>query len=82
MLRGCQLLLQWLGLQLFKRPVDDETDPQAGQESRRYQRKKQLVKGIWFASAVMMLLFPVAHFMVTLGLFTTFLSFTILDESV
>ena len=81
MLRGSLLLLQWLGLMLFRRPVTDETSPQASSARRRYRRKKHIVKGLWFASGLMMLAFPITHFIVTLGLFTTFLSFTILDES-
>lgn len=81
MFRGCGLLWQLTLLGLLIRPVSDETAAHAGRELRRYQRKQQVVKGIWFASGLMMLAFPIADFMVTLGLFTTFLCFSILDES-
>lgn len=47
----------------------------------RYQAKKKIVRGLWIACGAMMIAFPITHFVITLGLFTTFLSFTILDES-
>ncbi len=50
-------------------------------KTARYRNKKRIVKGLWIASGLMMLSYPLLSFMVTLGLFTTFLSFTILDES-
>lgn len=81
MLRGLALLIRWGLLVLLRRPVDDETAAQAGVQARRHARKKQLVRTLWFASGLMMLAFPVTQFVVTLGLFTTFLSFTILDET-
>ncbi|MEH6650141.1 MAG: hypothetical protein V7707_08980 [Motiliproteus sp.] len=47
----------------------------------RYRAKKKIVRGLWIATGILMLAFPMVHFIVTLGLFTTFLSFTILDEA-
>ncbi|WP_210394968.1 hypothetical protein [Motiliproteus sediminis] len=81
MLTGIHLLLNWALLVIIKRPVDNETAPHAGVHARRYDRKKRVVRGLWFASGLMMLAFPITQFVVTLGLFTTFLSFTILDET-
>jgi hypothetical protein len=49
--------------------------------SARYLAKKKIVRGLWIATGMLMLAFPLTHFIVTLGLFTTFLSFTILDET-
>ncbi|WP_143821178.1 hypothetical protein [Motiliproteus sp. MSK22-1] len=49
--------------------------------SKRYREKKKIVRNIWIAAGFLMVSFPLPSFIVTLGLFTTFLSFTILDES-
>ena len=48
---------------------------------QRYQAKKRIVRGIWIAAGIMMLSYPLLPFVVTVGLVTTFFSFTILDES-
>ena len=55
--------------------------PLVRMRSARYQAKKKVVRGLWIATGMLMLAFPLSHFIVTLGLFTTFLSFTILDEA-
>lgn len=81
MLTGVQLLWGWFLLVLLRRPVNDETEAAASLSARRNRRKRRLVRGLWLAYGVALVLFPVAHFVVTLGLFTTFLSFTILDET-
>ena len=47
----------------------------------KYRRKQGIVKSLWISSGVVMLCFPVAPFVMGLGLFTTFLSFVILDET-
>ncbi len=77
MILGFRILALLLCPGWFNRqqPVADHT------RSPRYQAKKRIVKGIWIASGLMMLAYPLLPFIVTLGLFTTFLSFTILDES-
>ncbi|RDE24895.1 hypothetical protein DV711_04745 [Motiliproteus coralliicola] len=57
------------------------TESSAATKTPRYRAKKKIVRALWIACGILMLLFPLAHFIITLGLFTTFLSFTILDES-
>ncbi len=46
-----------------------------------YQKKRRFVRGLWFSAVLMMLAFPVAHLVVFIALFTTFISFSILDET-
>lgn len=50
--------------------------------TRKYRRKRQLVKNLWIASGLVMLAYPLVPFIASLGLFMTFISFSILDESV
>jgi len=47
----------------------------------KYRRKKGIVKSLWIVSGLSMLVIPILPFMAALGLFTTFLSFVILDET-
>ncbi len=78
------LMLYWPQRPRFQRlqpPSTDENHPSARLLSKRYRAKKRIVRGLWIATGLMMLSFPLLPFMVTLGLFTTFLSFSILDES-
>ena len=46
-----------------------------------YSAKKKIVKSLWIVSGMIMLSFPQLPMIITLGLLTTFLSFTILDET-
>ncbi len=48
--------------------------------TRKYQRKKAIVKDIWIASGILIACVPL-NWQVTLLLTTTFLSFCILDET-
>ncbi|MCW8885834.1 MAG: hypothetical protein OQK12_11350 [Motiliproteus sp.] len=66
---------------LFRHSPADERHPQGRMTTKRYLAKKQVVKSLWIATGTLMLIYPIVPFIVTLGLFTTFLSFTILDES-
>ncbi len=45
-----------------------------------YQNRKSRVKTLWIASGTLMLIFPSVFFVVSLALFMSFLSFSILDE--
>ncbi len=65
----------------FNRPPLPESHPLHRLQGKRYQDKKQIVKVLWIAAGTLMLIYPLLPFIVTLGLFTTFISFTILDES-
>ncbi len=82
MFTGFRLVRVLLGLSLFRAAIKyDAGHPLARLQSRQYRAKKSLVHKLWVTAGLIMLLFPQAYFMVTLGLFTTFLAFTILDES-
>jgi hypothetical protein len=82
MFTGFRLMLVLLGLGLFKPATKYASGhPLARLQSRQYRAKKIMVRKLWIATGFIMLLFPQTYFIVTLGLFTTFLAFTILDES-
>lgn len=59
----------------------DADHPHRRRFTRRYRRKKAIVKNIWIFSAALMLLNATPATMMALGLGTTFLSFVILDET-
>ena len=48
--------------------------------SPKYIEKKSRVKNFWILAGALVLLQPTLHVMVIAGLFTTFLSFMVLDE--
>ncbi|MEH6823622.1 MAG: hypothetical protein V7629_06925 [Motiliproteus sp.] len=82
MFTGLRLVLILLELELHRPAVKLDTNhAQARLQTTRYRAKKRIVRGLWIATGLLMLAFPLTHFIVTLGLFTTFLSFTILDET-
>ncbi|NIB41161.1 hypothetical protein HBA55_16275 [Pseudomaricurvus alkylphenolicus] len=61
-------------------------DPDAEHFHRRrfthkYREKQRIVRSVWFSAGVVMLAFPQPHVVIALLLFTTFLSFCILDET-
>ncbi|WP_444930895.1 hypothetical protein ACJJIF_03680 [Microbulbifer sp. SSSA002] len=71
----------------FLPPVCEIVIPSAQDSHTRrytyaYQQKKGWVKKFWLVSITLMLCFPILPFVLTLAIFTTFLSFAILDESV
>ena len=47
----------------------------------QYRAKRKQVKSLWIGSGLLALLFPLPAAWVTLFLFTTFLSFSLMDES-
>lgn len=49
--------------------------------TKTYRKKQGIVKNLWIASGLVMLAFPALPYLVAAGLFTTFLSFVILDET-
>ncbi|MEH6625359.1 MAG: hypothetical protein V7739_02865 [Motiliproteus sp.] len=73
------LLLYWP--ERYERCQPDENHAYRRLFTKAYKAKKQIVKGLWIATGLLMIAYPLLPFMVTLGLFTTFLSFSILDES-
>ncbi len=46
-----------------------------------YRNKQRLVRGLWFVFVLVVLAFPLPHVVVGLGLFVTFTSFSLLDET-
>ncbi len=49
--------------------------------SIKYRNKLAIVRNLWIATGVTMLIIPEIHFILVATLFITFLSFTILDET-
>lgn len=49
--------------------------------TKKYRSKLRVVRSLWFTVSLLVLAFPVMHFAVFATLFTTFLSFCILDET-
>ena len=58
-----------------------EEDGHLRRYSRRYRVKKGWVKNLWIGSSLLMICFPLLPFVLAVGLFTSFLSFAILDET-
>lgn len=48
----------------------------------QYIRRQQQVKNFWICAGFSVICFPALHIAVSVGLFTTFLSFMYLDEAV
>ncbi|GAB1270247.1 hypothetical protein NBRC116493_35010 [Aurantivibrio infirmus] len=70
------LLPEWKSKQLL-----DRNHPHARRKSVEYKKKQGLVKNIWIGAGVAMLCAPTPAFVVSLSLATTFIAFTILDET-
>ena len=82
MFTGVKLLITWWMLVFSSNAANRSSDhPLMRMRTNRYLAKKKIVRGLWIATGILMLAYPLSHFIVTLGLFTTFLSFTILDET-
>lgn len=47
----------------------------------KYRRKREIVKTLWISAGLVTLVCPVLQFAMCLGLFTTCISFAILDET-
>ncbi len=74
-LRHC-LLPSWFGALMPQRRHKLVTP-----QTRAYRLKKKIVKNVWLISGATMLMNPVLYIVLPLALFTTFLSFSILDET-
>lgn len=57
-----------------------EKHPSWRRYTRKYLRKKAIVKDVWIASGTMIIFMPL-YWQITMLLITTFLSFCILDET-
>ncbi|BFM16201.1 hypothetical protein R50073_23840 [Maricurvus nonylphenolicus] len=49
--------------------------------TKKYRKKVQIVKSLWISSGIVMLAFPLLPVTIGIGLLTTFISFSILDET-
>ncbi len=77
----CTLLVRGFLPRESEIALPKEDDDHLRRYSRRYRVKKGWVKNLWIASSLLMICFPLAPFVLALGLFTSFLSFAILDET-
>jgi hypothetical protein len=75
----------WLHKLLLPNWADDQSPdaqhPHRRRFTRRYRRKRGIVKNIWIFSGALMLLQSTPAVIIVIGLGTTFLSFVILDET-
>ncbi|QEQ96380.1 hypothetical protein [Neptunomonas concharum] len=80
-----KLLLQMLWLWFLPQWMADQSPDSRHfyrrQFTRDYQKKRAVVQRLWICSAFVMLCFPSLVFIAVISLFSTFLSFCILDES-
>ncbi|ARU56213.1 hypothetical protein OLMES_2140 [Oleiphilus messinensis] len=68
----------------YKRNLQLIPDPLHADRRRAtlsYKRQKSLVKSLWILSSICMLLNPVPHIVIPIALFTSFISFCLLDEA-
>ena len=61
--------------------LPDENDSHLRRYTRSYRIKRNWVKNLWIGASLLMICFPLLPFVLGLGLFTSFLSFAILDET-
>lgn len=59
----------------------DQDHPHRRRYTRRYRRKQGIVRNVWIASGVVMIVQASPAVIVAMALGTTFLSFVILDET-
>lgn len=66
----------WL---VSKRP--DQSHFHRRRFTAKYRNKQRLVRSLWFSMGLLMLAFPLLHVVVFVTMLTTFVSFSILDET-
>ena len=59
----------------------DPSHPLGRMLTREYRQRREVVRQFWLVACGAMLLMPVLHWVVAVGLFTTFVSFMYLDEA-
>lgn len=77
----CTLLVRTFAPREGEIALPNEEDVHLRRYSRRYRVKRGWVKNLWIGSSVLMLCFPLLPFILAVSLFTSFLSFAILDET-
>jgi hypothetical protein len=76
------LLSQYLLAEYYREElILDENHPHYRRFSKDYQKKRGIVKNFWIGASLIALIFPVLHVALSLMLITTFVSFSILDET-
>jgi len=77
------VLMQSFVSQYFREDiVVDEYHPYYRRYTEKYRKQRGVVKVFWIVAGALMAAFPVLHAVVAITLFTTFVSFSFLDESV
>lgn len=76
-----QRCLSWLLPVWTQNQTPDKTHFYRRVFTKSYKKRKNQVKNLWILSTFAMLIFPSLAFISASCLFTTFLSFSILDES-
>jgi len=59
----------------------DPGSPHRRRYTAKYRRKRCLVKNLWIGAGLLVLLHPTLAMLMVVGLATTFLAFTVLDET-
>ncbi|WP_226661376.1 hypothetical protein [Microbulbifer aggregans] len=77
----CTILVRTFLPQESEIVLAKEDDDHLRRYSRRYKIKRGWVKNLWIGTSLLMLCFPLLPFILAIGLFTSFLSFAILDET-
>jgi len=75
----------WLHRLVLPQWTHDQSPDQSHPHKRRftagYRRKQNIVRNVWIASGLVMILQATPAFILAIALGTTFLSFLILDET-
>lgn len=74
--------MEWILPDWASRARSDPTHSHGRRFTRRYRKKREIVKSVWIGSGLVMLAFPALPLIAALSLLTTFVSFLILDETV
>lgn len=78
----CTLLVRFYFPRENEICIPSAGDAHSRRYSRRYRIKRSWVKNLWIGTSLLMLCFPLLPFVLAAGLFASFLSFAILDETV
>ena len=65
----------------FLREFVDEGHPYYRRNFSMYKKKQNFVKSLWLAALIAIAAFPYIHIIIPVSLFTTFISFSVLDET-
>jgi hypothetical protein len=74
-------IIEWLMPRWAVNSLPDANHCHRRRFTRAYKRKQEMVRSLWIYSGLVMVVIPVAPYVAAATLFTTFLSFVILDET-